>query len=243
VVVSLLFAVVLVGDMLLPRVGTLSSAPRMVEQSKEVPQVALEAAPTDEEARVEREVEPGETSAPMQAEEAAVEQPEMPGEEEENADIEAEGAASPTPSTLAMEAPAEEPEMALEEEEKAAEEIGTGEAPPETGTPPAPTGGGGATEEAATQVAPTVVPEAALTPTIPPEAAALDAEQPEEERGLVEPAPDEIEVTPYPIPAEEEGLNEWGAGRLPWEALEIGLGLAVVVLMFTTIRAWRVRRG
>jgi hypothetical protein len=31
-------------------------------------------------------------------------------------------------------------------------------------------------------------------------------------------------------------------GRLPWEVLEVGLGLTAVVLAFTTIRAWRVRR-
>jgi hypothetical protein len=36
-----------------------------------------------------------------------------------------------------------------------------------------------------------------------------------------------------------EGLRRL---RLPWEVLEIGLGLAAVVLTVTTIRAWRVRR-
>jgi hypothetical protein len=45
--------------------------------------------------------------------------------------------------------------------------------------------------------------------------------------------------------------DEWGIQRygliapspsLPWRALEVALGLAVLVLAFFTIRAWRARR-
>ena len=81
-----------------------------------------------------------------------------------------------------------------------------------------------------------------MTPTIPPEAPMVSEVPVERELGLLEPTPGEIEVTPLPIQAEERGLTPAGRGRLPWEVLEVGLGLAVVVLTFVTIQAWRVRR-
>jgi hypothetical protein len=87
-------------------------------------------------------------------------------------------------------------------------------------------------------VAPTVVSGAALTSTIP----AVAEEPAEEELGLLEPTSDEIRVAPPTIQVEERGVEEPSRGRLPWEVLEIGLGLAALVLTFTTIRAWRVRR-
>lgn len=230
-VVSLLFVVVLLGDLLLPGIGGLASAPEAMEQSREVPQMALEAAPAGDEVEMEREAAPSATSAPMPDAKAPGEGPEMAVEE-------------------AAEAPREESEMAVEEE--APEEMGADEAPLETGTPSPLTaaGGGGPTEEAAApaaptaepMVAPTVVSGTGLTSTIPAEPPAVAEEPAGEELGLLEPAPDEIEVTPPAIPAEDRGVQEPAHGRLPWEALEVGLGLAAVILTFTTIRAWRVRR-
>jgi hypothetical protein len=285
-VVSLLFVVVLVGDLLLPGIGGLASAPEPMELSKEIPQIALEAEPVDEDFGVEREVAPSPTLAPMAAAEAPREEPEMAAEGEEEARIEGEVAPSPTLAPMpaeeapreepeaaveekartegedtpspplasppAMEAPIEEPEMAIEVEEEAAEGIQTDEALSEEETPSALTaaGGGGPTEEAtalaaptdAPPVAPTVVSGAALTATIPPEAPMVSEAPAEGELELLEPTPGEIEVTPLPTQAEERGLRESGRGRLPWEVLEVGLGLAAVVLTFVTIQAWRVRR-
>jgi hypothetical protein len=132
--------------------------------------------------------------------------------------------------------------MAVEEE--APEETEAEEAQLETGTPSpfSAAGGGGPTEEGvATLVAPTVVSGAALTSTIPAEPPALAEEPAEGELGLLEPTAEEVKVTPPAILAEDRGVEEAGRGRVPWEALEVGLGLAAVVLAFTTIRAWRVR--
>jgi hypothetical protein len=213
-VVSLLFVVVLLGDLLLPGIGGLASAPEPMAQSKEIPQLALEAAPTGEGAGIEGDLAPSSTSAPMAAAEVPREEPKMAVEEEATAGTEDEVAPSsalePPP---AGEAPREEPEMAVAEEMP--EEIQPQEAPLETGTPSvggatltAPAGGGGPTEEA---TAPTEVPAVGEEPA---------------GRELL----DESDM---------EGLRRL---RLPWEVLEIGLGLAAVVLTVTTIRAWRVRR-
>jgi hypothetical protein len=285
-VVSLLFAVVLVGDLLLPGTGGLASVPEAMEQSKEIPQIALEAEPADEAFRIEGEVAPSPTLAPMAAAEAPAEEPEMAAEVEEEAGIEREVAPSATAAPMAAaeapvvepemavedkartegedtpsplstpapagEAPREEPEMAIAAEAEAAEGTQASEALPEEETPPAltPAAGGGPTEEATAlaaptaepRLAPTVVSGAASTATIPPEAPAVSDAPAEGELGLLEPAPGEIEVTPLPIQAEERAVRGPSRGRLPWELLEVGLGLAAVVLTFVTIQAWRVRR-
>jgi hypothetical protein len=249
-VVSLLFVVVLAGDLLLPGIGGLASAPQQLEQSKEIPQIALEAAPAGEGGEMEDEVAPSPTLAPM-APEAPREEPETAVEEKEDVRVEREVAPSPTPPpTPAVEAPLEEAEMAPEEEEEAIEEMQTEPAWPGAETPAAPMGGGAATEEAAAlaaatpepMVAPTVVSEAVLTPTIPAEAPMVSEAPAEGEVGLLGPTPSEIEAAPVPIQAEERGLERPVRGRLPWEVLEIGLGLTALVLTFATIQAWRVRR-
>jgi hypothetical protein len=241
-VVSLLFAVVLVGDLLLPGIGGLATAPQPMEQAKEIPQIALEAAPAEEEVRVEREVEPSPTSAPLAAAEAPPEEPETAAVEKEHAEVEGEVAHSPAPPTQAVEAPAEEPAEPVEGEEKAAEQLRAEEAVPETETPSAAVGAGGPTEEAAAIAAPTVVSGEAWTPTIAPEAPELYDEVAEGEPGLLEPSPDDAEVAPSPSQAEDRGLAAPVRGRLPWEVLEVGLGLTAVVLAFMTVRAWRARR-
>jgi hypothetical protein len=249
-VVSLLFAVVLAGDLLLPGIGGLASAPEPIEQSKEIPQIALEAEATGEEAGTEREVAPSPTLTPMPPKEAPGEEPEMAAAEEARTEgIDTPSSRSPPPP--AGEAPSEEPEMAIEAEAEAAKVAGADEALPEEETPSAlsAAGGGGPTEEATAlaaptgepTLAPTLLPGAPLTASIPPETPMASEVPTERELGLPEPTPSEIEVTPLPIQAEERGLKQSGRGRLPWEVLEVGLGLAAAVLTFVTIQAWRVR--
>jgi hypothetical protein len=103
--------------------------------------------------------------------------------------------------------------------------------------PPA-AAGGGPTEEATSlavpTVAPTVTEKSVLTSTIPAEEPVIS----EEELGLLEPTPSELEATPPPV-QEEGGLRY---GRLPWRALEVALGLAALILTFSTVQAWRARR-
>jgi hypothetical protein len=148
---------------------------------------------------------------------------------------EAEATAAPAAS---LEAPREEPEMEREEL-SAAEATRAGEAPPGAGATPPPAGGGGPTEEAAALAVPTVAPtiseKSVLTPTIPPEEPVIS----EEELGLLEPTASELEATPPPIREQESLVPR----RLPWRALEIMLGFAALVLIFTTVRAWQTRRG
>jgi hypothetical protein len=109
--VSLLFLVVLAGDLLLPSIGGFASAPAPMTQSEEVPKIVLEAAPTRE-----PEVEAIGTAeaAPSPAVATAVAREES------------------------LEEPAEAPEMALEGELDAAQATRAAEAPPGMGggTPP-----------------------------------------------------------------------------------------------------------
>jgi hypothetical protein len=213
-VVSLLFVVVLAGDLLLPGIGGLASEPRWSEQSKEVPQVALEAAPTNGGVTAEREVAPSPTMAP--AIEAPREEPEMAVEEEEEA-VEGMGA------------------------DEAPSETGT-PSTPTGGGGPTEEAAALAAPTAEPTVAPTVVSREVLTPTIPLKAPPVAGESAEGKLGELAPTPGPIEVTPSFMEAEERELEEPSRGRLPWEMFEIGLGLATAALAFTTILAWRARR-
>lgn len=205
--VSLLFVVVLVGDLLLPA-GGLATAPAPMEEREAAPKIALEAAPTRETEVEERGVtdsaSPPSPSAQAEGEEM-LEEPEMPAERE--AAVEATRIAQAPPGAGATPPPAgEEP----------AEEAGVPEIP---------------------TVAPTVTAVTALTPTIPPEAPVVS----EDELGLIEPTPDDLEVTP-PLAREEREVEGLGLPPLPWQVLEVVLGLASLVLAFATVRAWQ-RRG
>jgi len=241
VAVSLLFIVVLAGDLLLPGVGGLASAPApdegprawrtgegVLSQEREAaPKIALEAAPTGEG---------------------------VPGEAEKEGayDLEATPAADltslPTPSvepapSLAEEEPREEPEMPAEEEEEAeSEATRVSQAPAGAGGTPPPAGEGAPTEEEAAPdiptAAPTITPVTALTPTIP----AAEPVVSEGELGLVEPTTDEPEVTPQLV-TEQGEADELGSPDMPWSVLEVGLGLASLVLIVVTIQAWRLRRS
>ena len=226
-VVSLLFAIVLVGDLLLSGIGGMASAPAPLRQADEAPAVALEAAPTDE-----REAElSGSTSLSSP--------PPPPTEEEQEKEM------------------MEEPEMVVEEEAAATEAMRATRAPAGAGALPPPTAGDAVTEEVGAlseptaapmdtpvpdgfsvpTVAPTVTPAAVLTPTIPPEEPVVS----EDELGLLEPTPGELEVS-TPLP--EEGRDVPGfrePRRIPLRAVEIVLGLSSLMLLIVTVQAWRRR--
>ncbi len=191
--VSLLFVVVLVGDLLLPGVGGLASDP--APEREAAPKIALEAARTDEVAPAEAEMEEHDSG-------------DLPSPPPVSAEPTAAGGPAPLRSEESMEAP----EMAAEEEK--------------------------AGDFAVPTVAPTATAMAALTPTIPAEAPVVS----EGELGLVEPTPDDLEVTPRLI--QDEGETDRLEPRsMLWRALEVALGLASLALIVTTIRAWRLRTG
>jgi hypothetical protein len=241
-VVSLLFAVVLVGDLLLSGVGGFASAPQPMRQVEEAAPMAGDVAVTRE---VESERATGPTPSLAAPPRAPREEPEMAEEgglgaaEATRAAEAPPGAGATPPPALSLEVPQEEPDLEAEEELSAAEATRAEEAPPGAGATPPPAGGGGPTEEARAIVVPTVAPTIAeksvLTPTIPAEEPVVS----EGELGLLEPTPGELEATPSPI-------GEWegpGYRRLPWRALEVALGLAALLLTFGTVQAWRARRG
>jgi len=231
-VVSLLFAIVLVGDLLLPGIGGVASAPAPMRQAEDAPAVALEAAPTQE----------GEAERP--------EAPSLPSPSPPSA------ADKETVEELSEEESAEEPRMFLEEEAAATEAMRATRAPAGAGALPPPTEGDVMTEDGALSeppaalmvtptpdalslptVAPTVTPPAVLTPTIPPEEPVVS----EDELGLLEPTPGELEVTP-PLPGESSDLTGVDEPRsVPLLAVEIVLGLSSLVLLVVTVRAWRRR--
>jgi hypothetical protein len=201
-VVSLLFIVVLAGDLLLPGVGGLASAPAPLERRQAAPKVALEAAPTD---------------------------------------ADAAGLSSPSPAPEEVAELGEQPEMAMEEEEAVAEATGIAEAPPKAeGTPSAMEAARPTKEDAAVAVptvAPTMTPVTVLTSTIPREAPVVS----EDELGVVDPTPSELEATPRLIQEAPE-TERPGLSSLLWRVVEIALGLVSLVLILATVKAWRLRR-
>ncbi len=243
-VVSLLFIVVLAGDLLLVG-GDLASAPAPGEglpgQEREAaPKIALEEAPAEEGPPGDVEAEEYDSEADRAADVASP----TPASEEP--------AAKPVPGPLTDEESREEPEMemAVEEEGAVGEATEVAQAPAGAeGTSP-PAAEGDPAEEtpapAIPTVAPTVTSVTALTPTIPAEAPVVS----EDELGLVEPTPQELEVTPRLVQEERETdgrrlpslfrpLGPWPLARV----LEVALGLAVLVLIVATILAWRVRQS
>ncbi len=214
-IVSLLFVVVLAGDLLLvSRMNNLSTAPAPAAMM-EAPQMAMEPSPIVEKVELEAE--------------HAVEEP----------------AAMPLPA----EVPPGAPLAATTEEEIAAAETSDDA----DATVVAAAAGGGPADEAAdlapTLVSTTVVEEAPLALTSPVEA----TPEPKAPR-VAEPTPSEAaKALPPMADTEDFGAAEEGEWRarnglvapspaLPWRALEVALGLTVLVLAFFTIRAWRARR-
>ena len=214
--VSLLFIVVLAGDLLLPQIGGLASAPAPMASHEEAPEMMMEAAPTDDAGP--REAEP---------------------EKSEPADL-----GSPPPVSAAESAgeeSPEEPEMAVEEEEADMEATRAAQAPAGAGGTPPPEREAGPTEEGGTLAVPTVAPTVtavtAHTPTIPAEPPVIS----EDERGLAEPRPGQSDATPE-LTQEERVTDGFYLPSSVWGVLEVTLGIAALVLTFATFRAWRQRR-
>ncbi len=224
-VVSLLFVVVLAGDLLFFSAGRLAFAPASAPQMEaEVPQSALAPSLVSEEVQVEAEMEKAISAAtppPMPME--------VPLEAMPTATIEAEHYAV----------------GASEGEEATAPAMDGGDLAEEEGTPsPREAAGGGPTEETTTSTPPpraNEVEEAAAAPTAPGEMAEVaplavgegeDAEATEGEWGAPEIEP-------------EDGPGIEGA-RLalisPWRVVEVVLGLTGLVLALAAVWAWRARR-
>ena len=229
-VVSLLFVVVLVGDIMLSGMGGMASAPAPAREQHEAPALALEAAPSREaEAEGEAEAEsldgPDLVSPPSQLADAEHKE----GVEEPLVALE-EAAGERATATAA-------PRVELEGE-SATEAMRAPETPAGAGGPPQPRDAREATEAIAAASAPTIAPTVGavtpLTPTIPPQEPPVS----DSELGPLEPTPEELETTPRltreePVPLEEE--------RVPWRALEVALGISSLALVYATVQAWRRR--
>lgn len=232
-VVSLLFMVVLAGNLLLPHTrGNLAFAPAAAPLPEiEAPQAAVEPSPPSQKAATE-----------------------------EFEEIEPAYAGAPTPLPLPTEAPAEEaPPRANEAEghdEATPEEWdGMAEATPGEMTEAPPfTGGGGQPAVEATIGTPTATPlvaeEAAAAPTAPTTATVTT----EEDRDSVEPTPGAVsEAVPLAggeeetvaVEGEQAALEDGRSGLFQvtlWLVLEVALGLTALGLALATILAWRARR-
>jgi len=261
-VVSLLFVVVLAGDLLFSGVGGLAFAPASEPlMEAEAPRAAMEPAPVGQEVEVEHEVEVEKVipaaPAPTVATEAPLEAaPEVTVEAESYGVETLEGREFPAPAMDAgpgeeIAAPAPSPSPAV------AEEVAEAPTAPATSEGVEATasamGGGELVEEAATPVpspGPAVAVEAAAVPTAPVAATAM----PEKGLDIAAPPPGEVSEAPPPVVWGEEpemaegergapGSEVAGLGpALPWRALEVVLGLTALGLTLVTVWAWRVRR-
>jgi hypothetical protein len=229
-VVSLVFVVVLAGDLLLSGVGQVGFAPA-AEPALEVeaPRAALAPSPVSETVEVEAEVEkalpaPTATLVPTPAPREAA--PEAPAEEE--------GYAAETPEEVGPTEPGIGGGGPTEEPRAAAAPVATGAAIPT----PAPTPTPSVVEEAAE------APKAAATATAVPARDEAPATPTPSEAGAAAP-PVTGEEAPE-VAAGERGAPEREAGlraRIPpWRVVELILGLAALGLALATIRAWRARR-
>jgi len=246
-IVSLLFVVVLAGDLLLSGAGRgafapmaelpqAAPAPSLVTQEVEV-EVEKVVVPTAPEMAVE---EPRE--APL---EATVEAEHYAVETTEDVEAGVPAAGGPTEESTAL-GPTPSPPVV----EKAAEAPTAPVTPEDTLSPEQATGGGGPIEEPSTPASPPVDEEAGVALTAPAPAAAV----PEADVSGAEPTPGEVgEAAPWAIEEEEAEAAEGGRGapevevtepaRIPpWRALEVILGLSALGLALATVRAWRVRR-
>jgi hypothetical protein len=238
-VVSLVFVVVLAGDLLLSGVGQVSFAPAAEPLLEaEAPQVALAPSPVSETVVVEQvEIE-------VEAEKA------LP---------------APTAAEMPVEAPREAPPEAPAEEERYDAETPEGVAPTEPGMG----GGGPTEEPPAPAAVAPVAGEATTPPPAPaptpslsmaedaaeaPKAAATATAVPERDKAPATPTPSEAGEAAPPVTGEEEpeaaegtrGAPEREAAlraRIPpWRVVEAILGLAALGLALATTWAWRARR-
>jgi hypothetical protein len=238
-VVSLVFVVVMAGDLLLSGVGQVSLAPAAAPALEaEAPQMALAPSPLSEtvvveQVEVEAEVEkalPAPTAAEMPVEAPREAPPEAPAEEERY-DAETPEEVAPTEPGMGGGGPTEEPPAPAAVAPVAGEATTLTPAPAPTPSPPA-------AEEAA---------EA-------PEALATATAVPERDETPATPTPGEVgEATPQVTGEEEPEAAEGRRGMpereialrariSPWRVVEIVLGLAALGLALATIRAWRARR-
>ena len=242
-IVSLLFVVVLAGDLLLSGAGRRAFAPMA-----EPPQAALAPSLLSQEVEVEMAVEaPREAlEEPREAPpEATVEAEHYAVETTEDVEAGVPAAGGPTEESTAL-APTPNPPVI----EKAAEAPTAPATPEGTLSPEQATGGGGPIEESPAPASPPVDEEAGVAPTAPATAAAV----PEADVNGAEPTPGEVgEAAPWAIEEEESEAAEGGRGapegevtepaRIPlWRALEVILGLTALGLALVTVRAWRTRR-
>lgn len=232
-VVSLMFVVVLAGDLLLSGVGQVGFAPAAEPALEaEAPQMALAPSPLSEtvvveQVEVEAEAEkalPAPTAAEMPVEAPREAPPEAPAEERYDAETPEDVA--PTEPGMGGGGPTEEPRAA-------AAPVATGTAIPTPAPAPTPT--------------PSVVEEAAEAP----KAAATATAVPEWDKAPVTPTPSEMgEAAPQVTGEEEPGAAEGARGvpereaglraRIsPWRVVEAILGLAALGLALATIWAWR----
>ena len=253
-VVSLLFVVVLAGDLLLSRgVGSALVPAAELVAEKEVPQPqALAPSPIREGVEAEKMTLTA-TPLPVPAETPLEAPPEAAAETERYAAEapEDEESAVPTANGGPVEEPAALPGPPVAEEIAAAS---TAPATSEGADATVPgTGGGGQGGEPTTPTpapVPTVARQVAASPTVPAAATAV----PVGEVDSAEPAPGEATESPTWAAEEQEpdaGEGERGAALgegtglgqdWPWQALEVILGLVALGLALVTIWAWRVRR-
>lgn len=238
-VVSLVFVVVLAGDLLLSGVGQVGFAPAAAPVLEaEAPQMALAPSPVSgtvvvEQVEVEVEAEkvlPAPTAAGMPVEAPRAAPPEAPAEEKRY-DAETPEEVAPTEPGMGGGGPTEEPPAPAAVAPVAGEATTLTPAPAPTPSPP-------------------VVEEAAEAP----KAAATATAVPERDETPATPTPGEVgEAAPQVTGEDEPGAAEGERGapereaglraRIPpWRVVETILGLAALGLALATIRAWRVRR-
>lgn len=253
-VVSLLFAVVLAGDLLLATSGRLGFAPLPEADMLEAPQVAMESVVVEEAVEVEKE-------APVATEPVAAEAPAAPPPasrvEEEAEEYAAEAPEEPVAGEMTPEGdPVAEGEVVAEAElaPEDASEVSGGEgalatapvaklAADEEVPTAVPTDTVGTVEGADATAAPAATPTAQPQPS--PEAREESVTTGVTVTTVAEaPALQEMDEG---IQTEDEDRRILGLGtpRAPapwWRASEVVLGVLVLALALVTIWAWRIRR-
>ena len=258
-VASLLFVVVLAGDLLLSGVGGLALAPGAeppLEAEAPQPQ-ALAPSPISEEVEVEKAM-PAVTVQAVAAEtppEAVLEAPaEAEGyDEEKPADMEPPAPAMDSGGEPSEESTVPAPTASPPVAEEAAVAPAALTTPEGAEATVSAVGGGGPGEES-TAHAPTLSPPVAEEAAAAPTALATATAMPERYVGSAEPTPSEVgEVAPRATGEEAPEAAEGGRGAPEsevaerattsrWRTLEVILGLTTLGLALATVWAWRVRR-
>ena len=244
--VSLLFAIVLAGDLLLaPGAMRMASMPAADEEKLSAPQPVIEGVEIEKEAEKDESADFAASPLPEAANDAGETLPPPVAAAEVEPTFEPSGTPppSPTPTGAWKESPADEEEGADAEDQVRAQ--GT---EPSAGA----IGGGGEAEKTDTP-APTLLPTvptpsplprvvpSPVAPTIAPPAASTEELTRTAKAG-------ESSAEPIEEPIEAKGEDEEGipiAGprwTLPVRMLTIALGLTALGLAVITILAWRARR-